>query len=122
MTHAEKIKRLEALMTEPLVCEFHELAAEIEAWERLQFPIALPSIGSAMNFRRNQMGENQKEISGRAGMSLNRWKILESGKVEPSIADARKLHKIGIPASVILQENSFIEPRAVFVLQMRHAV
>ena len=93
-------------MTEPLVCEFHELAAEIDAWERLRFPIALPSIGSAMNFRRNQMGENQKEISVRAGMSLNRWKILESGKVEPSIADARKLYKIGIPASVILQENA----------------
>ena len=105
MTHAEKIKRLEELMIEPLVCEFHELAAEIDAWERLRFPIALPSIGSAMNFRRNQMGENQKEVSVRAGMSLNRWKILESGKVEPSIADARKLHKIGIPASVILQEN-----------------
>jgi hypothetical protein len=108
MTHAEKIKRLEALMTEPLVCEFHELAAKIDAWERLRFPIALPSIGSAMNFRRNQMGENQKQISVRAGMSLNRWKILESGKVEPSIADARKLHKIGIPASVILQENAKI--------------
>jgi hypothetical protein len=106
MTHAEKIKRLEALMTEPLVCEFHDLSAEIDAWERLRFPIALPSIGSAMNFRRHQMGENQKAISVRAGMSLHRWKILESGKVEPSIADARKLHRIGIPASVILQENA----------------
>jgi hypothetical protein len=108
MKYAEKIKRLESLMTDPLVCEFHELAAEIDAFERLRFPIALPSIGSAMNFRRSQMGENQKEISVRAGMSLNRWKILESGKVEPSIADARKLHKIGIPASVILQENSIL--------------
>lgn len=92
-------------MTEPLVCEFHELATEIEAWERLRFPIALPSIGSAMNFRRNQMGENQKEISVRAGMSLNRWKLLESGKVEPSLADARKLYAVGVPASVILRAN-----------------
>lgn len=110
MTHAKKIERLEELMSEPLVCEFHELAAEIDALERQRYPFALPSIGTAMNFRRNQMGENQKEISTRAGMSLNRWKILESGKVEPSIADARKLHKIGIPASVILQENESGHP------------
>lgn len=106
MTHAEKLKRIETLMASPDVIELDALAAEVETFEKVAFPIDPPTIAEAMKFRREQMGENQREISLRAGMSLNRWKILESGKVEPSIADARKLHKIGIPASVILQENA----------------
>jgi transcriptional regulator with XRE-family HTH domain len=55
-----------------------------------------------MMFRRDQMQETQREISLRAGMSLNRWKLLERGAVEPSIADARKLYAVGIPACVLL--------------------
>ena len=106
MNHAEKLKRLEALMTEPLVCEFHELAAEIDAWERLRFPIALPSVGSAMNFRRNQMGETQKEISARANMTLAGWRRLEAGEVSPSITEAKRLYAVGIPASVLLGPNA----------------
>jgi len=90
------------------VIEFHALAAEIDAFERETYPIPPPTIPEAMTFRREQMLENQREISLRAGMSLNRWKLLESGKCEPSIADARKLHAVGIPASVILGQNSVI--------------
>jgi len=105
MTHAEKLKRIETLMASPDVIELDALYADLEAFEKVAYPIPRPTIADAMKFRREQMGENQKEISVRAGMSLNRWKHLESGKNEPSIADARKLYAVGIPASVILQEN-----------------
>lgn len=105
MTHAEKINRLEDLMRDSIVIEFHALAAEIDAFEREAYPIPPPTIPEAMLFRREQMQENQREISLRAGMSLNRWKHLESGKNEPSLPDARKLYAVGIPASVILGQN-----------------
>jgi DNA-binding XRE family transcriptional regulator len=103
MTNAQKLKRIVALMASPDVLELEALSAEVEAFEKIAFPIALPSIATAMNFRRNQMDENQKQISFRAGISLNRWKKLEAGKCQPSIADACKLYAIGIPASVLLQ-------------------
>ena len=106
MTHTEKIDRLESLMRDSSVIEFHTLAAEIESFERETYPIQPPTIPEAMTFRREQMGENQREISLRAGMSLNRWKHLESGKNEPSLPDARKLYAVGIPASVILGHNA----------------
>jgi antitoxin component HigA of HigAB toxin-antitoxin module len=108
MTHAEKLKRIETLMASPDVIELDALAAEVEAFEKVAYPIASPTIAEAMKFRREQMGENQREISLRAGMSLNRWKHLESGKNEPSIADARKLYAVGIPVSVILGQNTLL--------------
>jgi antitoxin component HigA of HigAB toxin-antitoxin module len=106
MTHAEKLKRIETLMASPDVIELDALTADVEAFEKEAYPIPLPTIPEAIKFRREQMGENQREISLRAGMSLNRWKHLESGRNEPSIADARKLYSVGIPASVILGMNS----------------
>lgn len=105
MTHAEKLKRIETLMASPDVIELEALSVEVEAFEKEVYPIPLPTVSEAMKFRREQMGENQREISLRAGMSLNRWKHLESGKNEPSLPDARKLYAVGIPASVILQHN-----------------
>jgi hypothetical protein len=106
MTHAEKLQRIETLMASPDVIELENLAAEVDSFEREVYPIPPPTVAEAMKFRREQMQENQREISLRAGMSLNRWKHLESGKCEPSIADARKLYAVGIPASVILGQNA----------------
>lgn len=105
MTHAEKLQRIETLMASPDVIELENLAAEVDSFEREVYPIPPPTVAEAMKFRREQMQENQREISLRAGMSLNRWKHLESGKNEPSLPDARKLYAIGIPASVILGHN-----------------
>ena len=106
MNHAQKLKRIETLMASPDVIELDSLAAEIDAFEREAYPIPLPTIHEAMMFRREQMGENQREISTRAGISLNRWKRMESGKNEPSMSDARKLYAVGIPASVILGHDA----------------
>jgi HTH-type transcriptional regulator/antitoxin HigA len=106
MNHAQKLKRIETLMASPDVIELDALTAEVAAFEREHFPIEPPTLGEAMKFRREQMQENQQEISLRAGMSLYRWKHLESGKFETSIADARKLYAVGIPASVILGQNA----------------
>jgi len=89
-------------MASPDVIELDALMVEVEAFEKKAFPISRPTIATAMKFRRDQMGENQRQISMRAGMSLNKWKHLESGKNEPSIADARRLYAIGIPADVLL--------------------
>ena len=103
MTHDQKLKRIEELTDAPDVIEFYALVREVEEFERTEYPMEMPSIAGAMRFRREQMLENQKQISMRAGMSLNRWKQLESGKIQPSMADARKLYAIGIPESVLLQ-------------------
>lgn len=89
-------------MASPDVIELDALAAEVAAIEKLAYPIDPPTLAESMKFRREQMGENQREISLRAEMSLSSWKNLESGKNYPSLADARKLYAVGIPASVIL--------------------
>lgn len=102
MTHAQKLQRIESLMASPDVLELELLAAEVAAFEKATFPAALPTVAQAMKFRREQMRENQREISLRAGISLNRWKHLERGKNAASIADARKLYGIGIPPDVLL--------------------
>lgn len=106
MTHAEKLKRIETLMESSDVIELDSLTAEVVAFERRAFPIDPPTIPEAMKFRRDQTGETQKEISMCAGMSLNRWRIIESGKFAPNINDARKLYAVGIPASVLLTNEN----------------
>jgi antitoxin component HigA of HigAB toxin-antitoxin module len=106
MTHAEKLKRIETLMASPDVIELDALSADVEAFENEAYPISLPTIPEAMRFRREQMGETQKEISNRAGMSLAIWRGLESGDYRLSLKDARKLFAVGIPASVILGQNA----------------
>ena len=93
------------LMSSPDVIELDALTAEVAAFEREHFPIAPPTLGEAMKFRREQMCENQKEISARAGMPLSSWKALESGENQPSMKDARCLYAVGIPAAVIFGEN-----------------
>jgi antitoxin component HigA of HigAB toxin-antitoxin module len=104
MNHSEKIKRIETLMASPDVIELDALTAEVAAFEREAYPIQPPTLAEAMKFRRDQMRETQKEISMRAGISLNRWKLLEKGML-PSLNDARGLYSVGIPAQVILGEN-----------------
>lgn len=105
MTHAKKLKRICQLLDSPEVIELHTLIDETSEYERKHYPVPLPTIPEAMKFRRDQMGENQREISLRAGMSMNRWKLIESGKFNPKIEDARKLYSVGIPADVLLQTN-----------------
>ena len=102
MTRAQKLKRIYKLIKSPDVVDRDALIAEVGAFEKAAYPIPLPTIPDAMKFRRDQMGETQKEISMRAGMSLNRWKLIESGKFNPKIEDARKLYSVGIPAEVLL--------------------
>jgi len=105
MTHSEKLERIRMLMSSPDVMELGTLISEVAAYERVHFPVALPTLGEAMQFRRMQMGETQKEISMRAGISLNRWKLLEKG-MPPSLKDARCLHAVGIPADVIFSQDT----------------
>ena len=93
-------------MASPDVIELDALAAEVAAFEKLAHPIDPPTLSESMKFRREQMGENQREISLRAEMSLSSWKNLENGKNAPSLADARKLYAVGIPASVLLGANA----------------
>ncbi len=105
MSHQEKLNRLEELMTEPLVCEFHQLSNEIEKFERETLKFEPPTIPEMMLFIRDQRSETQRETSARSDMSLNRWKALESGKIEPSIKDARSLYKAGVPAKLLLKQK-----------------
>jgi hypothetical protein len=104
MTHSEKLERIRMLISSPDVMELGTLISEVAAYERVHFPVALPTLGEAMQFRRMQMGETQKEISMRAGISLNRWMLLEKG-MSPSLKDARCLHAVGIPADVIFPKT-----------------
>lgn len=102
MTYAEKLKRIETLMASADVVELETLSADVAAFEKEHFPIEPLTLPEAMLFRRNQMGETQKEISARAGMTLAGWKRLEAGEVSPSITEAKRLYSVGIPASVLL--------------------
>jgi antitoxin component HigA of HigAB toxin-antitoxin module len=100
--HGEKLKRIDELLQSPDVRELDALTAEVEAYEKERFPIAAPTLSEAMKFRRDQMGESPEEISQRAGMPPWIWKRLEAGEWSPSITEARKLHAVGISASVLL--------------------
>jgi antitoxin component HigA of HigAB toxin-antitoxin module len=106
MKHSEKLKRIETLMASPDVIELDALTAEVAEYERKMFPMEMPSVAEAMKFRREQMGETQKEISVRANMTLAGWRRLEAGEVQPSITEAKRLYAIGIPAKVLLQDNA----------------
>ncbi len=106
MTHAEKLARIKTLMESPDVVELDALIAEVDEYEKIHFPIDPPTLPESMKFRRDQMNESQREISLRAGMSLERWQLLEMGMSGPSIDDARRLYAIGIPASVLLGSNN----------------
>lgn len=102
MTHAEKLARIEVLMASPDVIELEALAAEVEAFEKQAFPVPHATLSESMKFLRDQTGETQKEISARAGLPIRVWKGLENFGWSPSINQAKRLHAIGIPASVIL--------------------
>jgi antitoxin component HigA of HigAB toxin-antitoxin module len=106
MTRSEKLKRIETLMASPDVIELDALSAEVEAHERKMFSMETPTVAESMRFRREQMGETQKEISVRANITLARWRRLEAGEVQPSITEAKRLYAIGIPAKVLLQANA----------------
>ncbi len=107
MTHEQKLKRIETLMASPDVIELDALTAEVEAYEKEHFPIVdPPTLPEAMRFRRDQMGETQKEISARAGMTLAGWRRLEAGEVSPSITEAKRLYSVGIPAGATLGLNA----------------
>ncbi|MFM2243048.1 MAG: hypothetical protein RLZ97_1903 [Verrucomicrobiota bacterium] len=102
MTYEEKLKRIEELMGCPEVIELAALTAEVEAHEAANHPLPAPSLAESMKFRREQMGESVEEISTRAGLPPVVWKRLETGEWVPSMTEARKLHAVGIPASVLL--------------------
>lgn len=92
-------------MDEPLVCEFHDLAAEIDAYEREHFPTPPATLAEMLLFMRQQMKETQREMSARAGIALERWKKLETGS-DPSMKDARKLFEIGVPPKAIFHRTA----------------
>jgi HTH-type transcriptional regulator/antitoxin HigA len=111
MTHAQKLKRIEALLDSPDVVGLHRLIIETSEYEREHYPIPLPTIAEAMRFRREQMGETRVEIAERAGLDVRVWSLLEDDEVDDlTISEARKLFTIGIPAEVILSQGNQSKP------------
>lgn len=103
MTHPAALARLDELVKDPAVVEYHELLASVQAYEAKHHPITLPTLAQAMRFRREQIGETVTQIAVRAFIHPTVWKWLESDDFELTLETARKLHSIGIPADVLLQ-------------------
>jgi antitoxin component HigA of HigAB toxin-antitoxin module len=102
MTHAEKLNRIKTLMESPEIIELDALAPEAAFQEIKRLPIDPPTLAEAMKFRREQTGETAGQIAKRAGIPARLWGLLESGHTDWTMSMARKLHAIGIPASVLL--------------------
>ena len=82
--------------------ELDSLASEVEGYEREHFPVPLPTLAEAMQFRREQMGETVAEIAERAGIDPYSWEILEGAGFSITLQCMRKLRSVGIPAEVLL--------------------
>ena len=84
--------------------ELDMLAALVSVYEDEHFPIGMPSVISAIEFRMDQAGLTRRDLIPYIGSRQKVSEIL-TGKRDITMAMARALHRhLGIPAEVLLQE------------------
>ena len=84
--------------------ELDVLAALVSVYEDKHYPIGMPSVVSAIEFRMEQAGLSRRDLIPYIGSRQKVSDIL-TGKRDITISVARALHKhLGIPADVLLQE------------------
>src|SRR5579863_3384644 len=85
--------------------ELDVLTTLIEAYERVHYPVDLPSPIEAIKFRLEQQGKDSKSLIGVIGQRTRVYEVMQ-GKRPLSLNMIRNLHKkLGIPADVLIQPS-----------------
>ena len=85
--------------------ELDVLTTLIESYERMHYPVDLPSPIEAIKFRLEQQGKDSKSLIGVIGQRTRVYEVLQ-GKRPLSLNMIRNLHeKLGIPAEVLIQPS-----------------
>jgi HTH-type transcriptional regulator/antitoxin HigA len=106
------LKRVEALMDivteetpldDPNSVELDLLADLAEEYEMEHYPIAVPALNDALKTRMNELGLTQKSLAELLEISAPRVSEYLTGKTEPTLQVARRMHrKLNIAASILL--------------------
>lgn len=75
----------------------------VEAYEKLHFPIAKPTIGELISLSIEEKGMTQKQLAEKLGISPSRVSDYISGRAEPTLRIARAICRIlGITPAAML--------------------
>ncbi len=76
----------------------------VEAYEKLHFPIAKPTIGELISLSIEEKGMTQKQLAEKLGVSPSRVSDYVSGRAEPTLRIARAICLIlGITPAAMLE-------------------
>ncbi len=106
------LKKVESLMeivneetpsTDSNFIELDLLSDLVEEYEIEHYPVGTPSFTNVLKLRMYEMGLNQKTLAEILGISAPRVSEYLTGKSEPTLQVARKIHqKLNIDANIIL--------------------
>jgi HTH-type transcriptional regulator/antitoxin HigA len=106
------LKRVETLMEivteetsldDPNAMELDLLADLAEEYEMEHYPIGIPSLTDVLKLRMHELGLTQKSLAEILEISAPRVSEYLTGKTEPTLQVARRMHrKLNIAASVLL--------------------
>ncbi|MDR3285579.1 MAG: helix-turn-helix domain-containing protein [Holosporales bacterium] len=106
------LKKVETLMetvnedtpdTDANFVELDLLADLVEEYEIEHYPVEEPMLADVLKLRMYEMGLNQKTLAELLGISAPRVSEYLTGKAEPTLQIARKMHRnLNIDANIIL--------------------
>ena len=73
--------------------------------EARKYPFKLPSIASALEFRRENFEWTAIKMAQKLGMQKSHYSEVIHGKRRLSINATKKAYALGVPASVLLRKN-----------------
>ena len=83
--------------------ELNLLSDLVADYEKLHYPVKIPSLVVVIKLRMVEMNLNQKKLSKLLGVSTSRVSEYLNGKSEPTLKVARNISaKLGIDASIVL--------------------
>ena len=83
--------------------ELDLLADLVEEYEMEHYPIGEPTIADVLKLRMTEMNLSQKALAELIGISAPRLSEYITGKAEPTLQIARKIHKnLNVDANIIL--------------------
>ena len=89
---------------DPLAKEFIEVSNIIEEYEKLHYPIGLPTLKEMIELRMFEMGLKRKDLATLLDTSASRISDYLNGKREITLSVAKALHhKLNIDSDIILQ-------------------
>lgn len=102
--HAAALAEVERLMGRD--CRLCSLTNAVVEYEKRKYPMQLPTIADAIQFRLDQLGKNAAWLAKQEGFARSRVSEILNGKREPSKAQMRTLYALGISADVLLQPRA----------------